>query len=84
MRGGFFKKFATLAHGAAAGADLYSVGCPKVWFGYLVAGDLKNQHLLQRQPVAKNHIIDGPPCSNKNIYCGPSMMSGRREVLYSF
>ena len=69
---------------AAAGADLYSVGCAKVWFGYLVAGDLKNRHLLQRQPVAKNHIIDGPPCSNKNIYCGPSMMSGRREGLYSF
>ena len=57
---------------AVAGADSYSVGCAKVWFGYLVAGDLKNQHLLQRQPVAKNHIIDGLPCSNKDIDCGPT------------
>jgi hypothetical protein len=24
--------------------------------------DFKNQHLLPRQQVSKNHIIDGPPC----------------------
>jgi hypothetical protein len=26
-------------------------------------GDFKNQHLLPRQQVSKNHIIDGPPCT---------------------
>jgi hypothetical protein len=25
-------------------------------------GEFKNQHLLLRQQVSKNHIIDGPPC----------------------
>jgi hypothetical protein len=25
-------------------------------------GDFKNQHLLPRQQVLKNHIIDGSPC----------------------
>ena len=27
-------------------------------------GDFKNQHLLPRQQVSKNHIIDGPPCTS--------------------
>ena len=45
-----------------------------------MAGDLKNQHLLQRQPVAKNHIIDGLPCSNKDIDCGPTPPIA--EIIY--
>ena len=26
------------------------------------AGNIKNQHLLPSQQMAKNYIIDGPPC----------------------
>jgi hypothetical protein len=27
------------------------------------SGDFKKQHLLPRQQVSKNHIIDNPPCA---------------------
>jgi hypothetical protein len=41
-------------------------GNARFWPGQ--PGDFKNQHLLPRQQVSKNHIIDGPPCTYISLY----------------